>query len=450
MSNEDKPMTSRRERRLAQASLDAAEGTRLTPAQAEAEARGRAEAEAAAARERAEAEAAAARERAAAQARADAEAAARERATARRAAQSAAEAAARAEAWPSSADRSGGESLRARRSHEADPGQPQAERSSQARARDRAAQRVRRELAEKEQAAQQSFPTRRSIRERETGKLPTVGTPLPATQPEPEGGQSLPAQALPVIPAPHGHASHSAGSAGRAPVPGVDPAPPTAMQGIVPQGLTVTPALGPETGSFRRLSHDQITAARELLKEQAKNQTAMLEAQRGGSGTDVDPAVLAEQVAMAERAAILNRRAQAKQRLAEESRRDAVAPPRKAPAPAATDNLAMVTPLEFVRLPGVPHPVMKPPSTTHVPVITGRTARQRPPQPVSAPMSSRRTEPPEGAPVSARSAHGLDPLNSAEAGAGRAERERLILLGVAAVGLLALIVAIIMIVLGSK
>lgn len=240
-------------------------------------------------------------------------------------------------------------------------------------------------------------------------------------------------------------------------MPGVDPAPPTAMQGIVPQGLTVTPALGPETGSFRRLSHEQIAAARELLKEQAKNQAAMLDAQRGGPGTEVDPALLAEQVAMAERAAVLNRRAQAKQRLAEESRKEAAAPARKAPAPAATDNLAMVTPLEFVRVPGVPHPVMKPPTTTHVPVVTGKNARQRSAGGAPAgsrPVDVRRAQPrgdmPEGAPVSARSAHGLDPLDAAHAGMGRAQRERIVLLTIGAVGILALIVAIIMIVLGGK
>ncbi|MFC0490124.1 hypothetical protein ACFFG1_17470, partial [Sinomonas atrocyanea] len=334
------------------------------------------------------------------------------------------------------------------------------ERSSQARARDRAAQRVLRELAEKEQAAQnarQSFPTRRSIRERETGKIPPItGVPgAPAQQPPAEapGGPAPSAQPLPVVPRPQGPPE-----GGTAPVPGVDPAPPTAMQGIVPQGLTVTPALGPETGSFRRLSHEQIAAARELLKEQAKNQAAMLEAQRGGAGTEVDPALLAEQVAMAERAAVLNRRAQAKQRLAEESRKEAAAPPRKAPAPAATDNLAMVTPLEFVRVPGVPHPVMKPPTTTHVPVVTGKNARQ--PRSAGAgpagsrPVDVRRAQPrgdmPEGAPVSARSAHGLDPLDSAHAGMGRAQRERIVLLAIGAVGILALIVAIIMIVLGGK
>ncbi|GAB3284977.1 hypothetical protein GCM10027449_29500 [Sinomonas notoginsengisoli] len=432
MSNEEKPITSRRERRLAQAALAAGQQAQLTPAQAEAEARGRAEAE-------------------------------REAPRALSSAQSATAAAARGEASPQDAADSGAgrtDHLRPRRAHQLAAAPPPAsghepepaqqpddmhhsERSSQARARDRAAQRVLRELAEKEQAAQsaqQAFPTRRSIRERETGRIPSVEAPSAAPKPQPHESSAGPAAGqLPVVPSPQG-----AASSGRAPIPGVDPAPPTAMQGIVPLGLTVTPALGPETGSFRKLSHDQIAAARELLKEQAKNQTAMIDAQRDASGTEVDPAVLAEQVAMAERAAILNRRAQAKQRLAEESRREATAPARKAPAPAATDNLAMVTPLEFVRLPGVPHPVMKPPTTTHVPVITGKTVKQ------ATPTRQRRPEMPEAVPVSARRAHGLEPLNSAQTGMGRAEKERLILLGIGAVGLIALIVAIIMIVLGGR
>ncbi|MFC0488090.1 hypothetical protein ACFFG1_07120, partial [Sinomonas atrocyanea] len=60
MSNEDRPITSRRERRLAQqAALASAPQQQLTPDQAEAEARGRAEAAAAAARARSEALAAA-------------------------------------------------------------------------------------------------------------------------------------------------------------------------------------------------------------------------------------------------------------------------------------------------------------------------------------------------------------------------------------------------------
>jgi hypothetical protein len=419
MSNEEKPITSRRERRLAQAALGSADQVRLTPEQAAAEARGRAEAEAAAERERA---------------------------AARVADSSAAEEAARRAGSPSSsasAAASASAPLRSRRAQQAaEPDQSPGERSSQARARDRAAQRVLRELAEKEQAAQsaqQAFPTRRSIRERETGKIPAVDTPPPGNGGT-EGGAAP--RAVPASGAPSRSPRDAGPRPGPHPIPGIDPAPPTAMQGIIPTGLTVTPALGPETGSFRRLSHEQIAAARELLKEQAKNQAAMIDSQRGGNGTDVDPAVLAEQVAMAERAAILNRRAQAKQKLAEESRREAAAPARKAPAPAATDNLAMVTPLEFVHLPGVPHPVMKPPTTTHVPVVTGKTVRQAP--------RSTRSEPQEAAPVSARTAHGLEPLNASQTGAGRAERERMILLGVGAVGVLALIVAIIMIVLSGR
>ena len=437
MSNEEKPITSRRERRLAQAGLAATgQEPRLTPAQAEAEARAKAAAQAEAARAHA-AGVSAAHAAAEAQARpfregAEPSAQPSEPLTDR----TAAVRARRALDVPADSVRQGGP-----------------ERSSQARARDRAAQRMLRELAEKEQAVQGSsspYPSRRALRERETGKVPRVtlqeasseavhGLESDAAR-RPLPGSGAPPAASPAQPRPQAQPQASV------PVPGVDPAPPTAMQGIIPQGLTVTPALGPETGSFRKLSHEQIAAARELLKEQAKNQAAMLEGQRGGDGTDVDPEVLAEQVRMAERAAILNRRAQAKQRLAEESRRETAAPARKAPTPTATDNLAMVTPLEFVNVPGVPHPVMKPPTTTHVPITTGQTDRQqRRPAERRAPA-----ELPEGAPVSARSAHGLTPLDAAQSGARRAERERLILLGIGAVGILALIVAIVIIVLGSS
>jgi hypothetical protein len=459
MSNEDKPIRSRRERRLAQAGLaPGGQEPQLSAAQAEAEERAKAEAQAEAARTHAQAVTAA---HAAAAAQAQAPGAA-DGPTAR-------------EEYPVT-DRTA--AVRARRALDTPADAPRsgaAERSSQARARDRAAQRVLRELAEKEQAVHvqgtgaRPYPSRRALREQETGKVPAVTGQPPAQQPPaPQPAAPQPTQALPVrAPSPQDARSRAAGGArsgavaGRdvqqpapssgqrpdaAPVPGIDPAPPTAMQGIVPQGLTVTPALGPETGSFRKLSHDQIAAARELLKEQAKNQAAMLEGQRGGNGTDVDPELLAEQVRMAERAAILNRRAQAKQRLAEESRRETAAPARKAPTPAATDNLAMVTPLEFVRVPGIPHPVMKPPTTTHVPITTGQTERQ-----VRRTVERRASpEPPEGAPVAARAAHGLDPLDSVQSGARRAERERLILLAIGAVGILALIIAIVIIVLGSS
>ncbi|GAB4100221.1 hypothetical protein [Sinomonas halotolerans] len=457
MSAEDKPL-SRRERRRAEAA-QTAENAVLRPQQAAAEAQAKAQAEEDVVRAHAEGLAAA---------------------------HAAADAAARSEGsagdgrgpegaggpGPGEAVTARTRAVRARRALDAPADavraeggrEDAAERSSQARARDRAARRALRELAEKEQAVQSAatLPSRRTLREQaQSGPTGAPGpeqsggrTPAPSSRPGPEPGPSgRPAPAapqaspaagpIPVVPipgepsAPRPGEDREAKAAPSAPVPGVDPAPPTAMQGVVPDGLTVPLPIGPETGSFRRLSHEQIAQARELLKEQAKNQAAMLEGQ-SRVGTDIDPAVLAEQVAMAERAAVLNRRAQAKQRLAEENRREASSA-RKAPAPASTDNLAMVTPLEFVRVPGVPHPVMKPPSTTHLPLSA-----------IRAQAGGEEAESPTGreaAPVAASTAHGLDVLDAEQAGVGRAERERLILLAIGAAGVLALIIAILIIVL---
>jgi hypothetical protein len=51
-------------------------------------------------------------------------------------------------------------------------------------------------------------------------------------------------------------------------------------------------------------------------------------------------------------------------------------------------------------------------------------------------------------PVSAKSAYGLDPLDAATAGLGRANRLRLLQVGVLALGVMALIAGIIMIISG--
>jgi hypothetical protein len=154
--------------------------------------------------------------------------------------------------------------------------------------------------------------------------------------------------------------------------------------------------------------------------------------------------------------------------------------------PSTASNLAMVTPLEFEQVPGVDRPVMKRPATSHVPVVTNpgprvpargnRTAQASRP---STPSTGRsrviaRAEaaarsaaaPPAGArqneawtdesgedvtalpPVSAKSAYGLEPLDAATAGLARANRLRLIQLGVLALGAIALIAGIIMIISG--
>ena len=117
---------------------------------------------------------------------------------------------------------------------------------------------------------------------------------------------------------------------------------------------------------------EQALAARELLAEQAKNQVAKMEHIAATDPDAVDPAVLAEQIALAERAAILNRRAAAKQKLAEQNSQPAA--PRNDPTTA--NNLAMVTPLEFEKVPGVERPVMKRPATSYVPVVTNPGPRR--------------------------------------------------------------------------
>lgn len=374
-------MTSRRERRLAQAARGEENLSGLTPAQARAEAEARAQAEA-----------------------------------------QAASAAAQSRRQESEASRA-----RSRRALDAPVDAVHAERTSQARARDREAHRLLRELAEKEQAA--SFPSRRSLRQqnepaesRETDRAPRPVGDVPA--------ESLPivSPAQPEVPRRPSLPPSSAGAPFREPTP--------TMPVKIPKNPAGEPVLGPETGSFRALSHEQIAAARELLKAQAKTQAEML-AEPKASGTTVDAEQRKQQVARAEREAVLSRRAQARQRLAEETRRDVEATRKAGPAPTAADNLAMVTPLEYVKIPGIPHPVMKPPTTHHVPVVTDRTPKQR--------SGSGQAVAHEAAPVSARFAHGLEPLGVQSS---RADRERIVLLGIGAIGIVALIVAVLIVLLG--
>jgi hypothetical protein len=347
------------------------------------------------------------------------------------------------------------------------PGGSAAERSSQIRARDRAALRTIKELAEKEgQLSGGGPPTRRQLRlmqleQAVTSAIPVVppadGGPAPAqkqgpTQAEaPAAPARAQAQAQPQAPVQPKAAPTSAGaSAGDE----------------LPEGITVEQAL--ET--------------RALIAEQAKNQLAKMEHIAATDPEAVDPEILAQQIALAERAAVLNKRAMAKQKLAEQN-----APTQPQNGPSTASNLAMVTPLEFVQVPGVERPVMKRPATSYVPVVTNpgprvpsRGARQtkKSRSGGSTPSTGRsrviaRAEAAARAasgaagpqanaawdtesnedfaglpPVSAKSAYGLEPLDAATAGLGRAHRLRLLQLGVLALGAIALITGIIMIISG--
>ncbi|MET1089479.1 MAG: hypothetical protein ABWY04_20535 [Arthrobacter sp.] len=399
------------------------------------------------------------------------------------------------------------------------PEQTYTQRSSQIRARDRATLRTIKELEEKEgQLAAGGAPTRRQLRLQQlkeqalTAANPIVVPAEPAVpganEPGTRTGTGQPVQEE---------------SAQKQDPRAVNAPAAPARTFAAPEGMTVEQAL----------------AARALLAEQAKNQIAKMEHIASLDPEAVDPEILAEQIALAERAAVINRRAMAKQKLAEQAgvpvagqeqvhgqdfvpghepfpatepgpgktpvpgRKPAqgqqkpsgpvVAPAAgQRPAPSAASNLAMVTPLEFVQVPGVDRPVMKPPATTHVPVSTrpgtkvppaagtrkrrpaagGRTARSdggtgrsqviaraeaaaraaaRPKPAVQPPAAGGSEDAFADLPrIPARSAHGLDPLDAATAGLARANRNRMLQFCVLALGILALISGIVLIISGMS
>ena len=223
------------------------------------------------------------------------------------------------------------------------------------------------------------------------------------------------------------------------------------------------------------MSVEQALAARQALEGQARNHVAAMEALQADDPQAVDLELLAQQKALAERARVLNRRTRAIQKLSQENEQRKPSPS----DPSTAHNLAMVTPLEFVKVPGMEHPVMKAPPTSHIPVVTSSTpvvaaaaARTLPAAPAQRPASVPRraavgatdarhsrilaradalvrtpAEAEEAAtPIGARSAFGLDPLDVMTAGLGRTRRLRFAAAGVAGLGTLALIVGVLMIV----
>ncbi|MET3902594.1 hypothetical protein [Paenarthrobacter sp. 4246] len=331
------------------------------------------------------------------------------------------------------------------------------ERSSQVRARDRAALRTIKELADKEeQLSGGGPPTRRQLRLQQLQA--EVATSMNPIVPAPGSTQEA---AKPEI------AKAGAGNA-------IGKDKNTPGDNKTPAGKTTSTDKVPDAATESGMSVEQALAVRELIAAQVQNQTSKLEHIAEQDPLAVDPAVLAEQIALAERAAVLNKRAAAKQKLAEQNKAEQtkVEQAKSSAAtsgPSTANNLAMVTPLEFVKVPGVDRPVMKRPSTTFVPLITSagptlddpsqvkkpgsrgragvlaraeavaRSARKKPAAPVD------RSEETQRPPVSASTAYGLDPLDVNTAGLARAQRSRLLQYGVLALGLVALIVGIIMI-----
>lgn len=362
---------------------------------------------------------------------------------------------------------------------------PSAERSSQIRARDRAALRAIKELADKEgQLSKGGPPTRRQLRLQQlqeelapgTSMLPMVAPPAGVPSSGAVSSADAPASAIPVVPPA---------------TPGAKPAQSgpyrTAPDGAIrvtagPPASAAQPAAAEPAATRPDMSVEQALAARELLTAQARNQANKLEhiaslenasadgaEAQGAEDAPEDQQALARQIAEAEREAILSKRAEAKQKLAEQTARPAAAKS----GPATANNLAMVTPLEFVKVPGVDRPMMKPPATSFVPLVTSAGPKLSKDQATAAKQRSKRGRAAvlaraeaaakaarkrtaedavvdsEGgspaAPVAARAAYGLDPLDAATAGLARARRQQLLILCLAVVAAAAVIAGIVFI-----
>ncbi|MEG9247812.1 hypothetical protein V6S67_06925 [Arthrobacter sp. Soc17.1.1.1] len=300
------------------------------------------------------------------------------------------------------------------------------ERESQARARNREALRTYRALADGHGAPEEAgtrveTPTRRQLRLQQVdGRAvpPAVGT---ARTPVPGGRRDR---------------RRHAGSTADAPATAVDTPP-----------VHGTPADRPSTdaGEGRRpegMTVEEALSARNAIAAEAGEHVLTLQA----SGTDdpftVDLEVLAQQKALAERAAVLNSRARRMQELSEQNRQPSAEPS----DPTTAHNLSIIAPQEFVIAPGGSRAVLQAPSTSLVPVVLPRPAAVPADAPAAPAIGGDRIDAAapqhpgahETEPIRARSAFGLDPLDAMTAGLGRLRRVRYLqysLLGVGAAAL---------------
>lgn len=202
------------------------------------------------------------------------------------------------------------------------------------------------------------------------------------------------------------------------------------------------------------LSVEQALAAREAIIGQAVEQVAMIEGRTAHDPFAVDLEILAQQKALAERAAVLNSRAQKIQQLSEENSQRRPQPS----DPTTAHNLSIVAQPEYVNVPGVDRPVLKAPTTSHIPVIPrpaagvpgGPAARRSQVLAQAETIARNHGRPTEdgATPVRARSAHGLDPLDAMTAGLARVRRMRYLQFSILGLGVLALLTGILMIVSG--
>ncbi|MEL4079385.1 MULTISPECIES: hypothetical protein [Arthrobacter] len=238
------------------------------------------------------------------------------------------------------------------------------ERSSQARARDRAALRTIKDLAAKEEQLSGGVQTRRQRRLQE---LATETTQRPVVPP---ASGSVP------------------GAPGGRPDMGVSARPDPATAPVRVNHRPVGDEI-PED-----MSVEEALAERERFTAEAQEYFERMAERPGGSTGEVDPKVLAEQIAMAERIAILNQRAQRKEELAREADAAKGRPQSESSsAPTMAHNLGSVTRQETRKVPGVAHEVIAAP-TTQVPVSLPRPAAPAVGEPAPETVQVQRVEAP--------------------------------------------------------
>ncbi|BBE22545.1 hypothetical protein MN0502_14280 [Arthrobacter sp. MN05-02] len=201
--------------------------------------------------------------------------------------------------------------------------------------------------------------------------------------------------------------------------------------------LTDAAPRDPDAHRVEDMSIEEALATRNALIEDAAAHAAGLQAAATDDPFSVDPAMLARQQALAERAAALNARARQVQEVPEQDQQQ----PSVTHDPTAAHNLSFVAPPEVVRIPGSTRAVLRAPSTSLIPVVIPRP--QRTPATGGGPDGGSpddgRTEP-----IRAGSAFGLEPLDAMTAGLGRLRRLRYIQYSLLGVGAAALVTGIIM------
>lgn len=331
-----------------------------------------------------------------------------------------------------------------------------AERESQARARSRDTLRVYKSLAEPSNPVEAAPPTRRQLRTRRAGAA--EGNSDPGTDPRAETSQSAGS-----APPDNDMRAETAAEEAKAVEAPLDTDSVAAGGGRRERRQMPESSLSASHGDAshpERMSVEQALAAREALIGQAQNQAAALASQQQEDPFSVDLAVLAEQKALAERAAVLNRRADNMERLARENEQARS----ERNDPTTAHNLGTIAPTEYARRPGVDRSVtLRTSGTTHIPVVTGGPPPVRlsgpakeavvpavlPLSAAGASGTESGSEPedagPMAGPIGAKTAYGLDPLDAVTAAGARIQGHLLMQMAVIALGAAAIVFGMLMI-----